>query len=194
MSKTKQKNERSDSIRTSENEGAEGKMRKIKPSYIIIAVLIIALIGALVYMFWPESQEEVEQRGTTTSGSGRLLTLDNLDDVRQRMSEFSADAQYTVSMTTNWVFDTARTPSRNAVVDNLVRNSRTVYFDVIINSTDEVVFSSPYIPLGETLENFALDKDVSPGVYDATVRYFLVDDNNEVVADVAVSVTLTING
>lgn len=193
MTENRKNKERGDSIETTKNK----KKRKLKPSYVVIAVLALALAGSLAYFLWPGEVEEAPPanvRGTVPIGNSILLTPENLDEVRQQLAEPIPDAQYTVSMTTNWVFDNPRTPSRNASVDNLPSNSRTVYFDVILDDTGETVLSSPYIPLGGTFENFALDADLSAGVYDATVTFFLVDDDHEVITDVSVSVTLTING
>ena len=181
---------------TTETDPEEKKKRKLKPvHWVIIIALVLALIAALVYFFWLRGvEQDIDDRGTALGGGGMLLTPDNIDEVRQMMEEPGPDAQYTVSMTTNWTFDTWQTPSSDAIVNNLESNSRTVYFDVTLRDTDELVYSSPYIPLGQALVDFALDANPGAGVHDAIVRFFLVDDDNEVVADVAVSVTLTING
>ena len=172
-----------------------------KRSYAAIAVLAAVAIGVTAWSLWPAGAEEPEPEPpappyerTTVGGRGTILTPDNIEEVEDMLSQPVQDAQYTVSMTRNWVFDTALTPSRNASVDNLERNTRTVYFDVILDETGEMVYTSPYIPRGYTLDDFALDVELDPGEHRATVTFFLVDDDYEVVADVSVSVTLTING
>jgi len=168
------------------------RKRKIKPVYIVVTILALAAIGIITYMLWPESKNESGSRETVTGGRGIILTADNIDEVRDIMNRPNPDAQFTVSMTTNWIFDTWDTPSQRASVSNLKYNPRTVYFDVTLNDTNELVYSSPYIPLGETLYNFALDTNPGIGTHNATVRYFLVDDDFQVVADLAVSVVLTL--
>ncbi|MCL2661932.1 MAG: hypothetical protein FWE83_01195 [Oscillospiraceae bacterium] len=198
MSKDIKKKEGSEqnSKKNSEVNSSEEKKRKLKPlHWVIIAVVVLALAGTITYFMWPRTEEvTIEDRGTAMGGRGMILTPDNIEEVRRIMNEPNPDAQYTVSMTTNWVFETSRTPSSNAVVNNREHNSRTVYFDVILVDTGELVYSSPYIPLGGTLENFALDVNLRAGVYDAIIRFHLVDDDNEVVAEVVDTVTLTING
>jgi len=205
VNKDIKKKERSETIektgdiknkRGSENEtDPEEKKRKLKPAHWVIIALVLALAATIAYFMWPGDDEiTIEDRGTALGGQGMILTSDNVDEVRQFMSEPNPDAQYTVSMTTNWVFETSQTLSSTALVNNLESNTRTVYFDVTLSDSGKLVYSSPYIPLGGTLENFALDENLKAGVYDAIVRFFLVDDDNEVVADVAVTVTLTING
>jgi hypothetical protein len=187
------KKERSE--KDSEVNPEEKKKRKLKPVHWVIIVMALALAGTITYFLWLDSEEVIEDRGTAMGGRGMIATPENIDEIRRLLEEEpSPDAQYTVHMTTNWEFETARTPSRNALVRNLEENSRTVYFDVTLNDTGALVYSSPYIPLGGMLEKFALDVNLSAGVHAATIRFFLVDDDNEVIADVADSVTLTILG
>lgn len=172
------------------------KKRKLKPLHWVIIALVLALASTITYFMWPKEDDSViiEDRRTAMSGRGILVTPENADETSHAPGEPNPDAQYTISMNTNWEFETAQTPSRNARVRNLERNSRTVYFDVNLRETGELVYSSPFIPLGGMIENFALDVNLGAGVYNAVVRYFLVDDDNEVISDVAVSVTLTILG
>jgi hypothetical protein len=194
----KEGSEENPEVNTEESSKAnpeEKKKRKLKPMHWVIIALVLVLAATITYFMWPKNEEVIiEDRGTAMTGRGMILTPDNIEEVRRIMNEPNPDAQYTVSMTTHWLFETSRTPSSTAQVDNLESNSRTVYFDVILVDTGELVYSSPYIPLGATLDNFALDVNLRAGTYDALVRFHLVDDDNEVVADVTVTVTLTING
>ena len=179
----------------SEKNSEEKKTRRLKPVHWVIIALVLVLGATITYFMWPEDEPvTIEDRGTALGGRGMVLTPDNIEEVTRLMNEPNPDAQFTVSMTTNWVFETSLTPSRTAIVNNRESNSRTVYFDVTLRDTGELVYSSPYIPLGGTLENFALDANLRAGVYDAIIHFFLVDDDNEVVADVMDTVTLTING
>ena len=205
MSENEKETERSDETRKSSVSRKDGvkkkKKKKIEPTYVIIGVLAAVLIGVLAYFLLPGEDPQLAAPLPTppserpiTGGRGTLLTVDNIEEVSDILSQPIEDAQYTVSMTREWIFDTARTPSRTASVDNLERNSRMVYFDLILSDTGELVYTSPYIPLGVTHDNFALDADLARGEYDATVTFFLVDDDFEVITDVSVTVQLTING
>jgi hypothetical protein len=106
--------------------------------------------------------------------------------------EDHSDSYYEVFMNTEWIFDTARTPSRNAIVSNSPSNSRTVFIEVVLAGTEQLVYSSPYIPLGGTLTNFALNANLPAGEHPAVVTYFLVDDAGTIITDVSVSVKLII--
>jgi len=190
-------NTNAENLDNTNSEGPEKeKKRKIKPLYIIIGVLALILAATLVYFLWPSSNQmvDIDDGQVALTGRGTLLTPENIDEVRRRMEEPSPDAQYMVSMTTNWLFETALTPSRTAIVNNREVNTRTVFFEVTLRETGQLVYTSPYIPLGGTLNNFALDVNLRAGTYDAIARFILVDDDYEPITDVAVTVTLTIEG
>jgi len=183
------------SIEDQDKQEKEKKKRKKRILIILGIVVLVAIIGLLIYFFWIKTDESDIGDDNVPRGQGLILNPDNIDEARRLMDgPASPDAQYTVSLTTHWVFETWNTPSHTASVDNLASNSRTVYFDVVLDETDELVYTSPFIPLGEVLEDFALDTYVPAGEHIATVTFVLVDDDHEFVADVSVSVTLTILG
>jgi len=190
------KNDKSKNEITDDDKLRDKKKRKKKIILIIIIISLVTVIGLLIYFLWfhPKDENSMNVRDQLTpTGRGFILTPENVEEARRLMEEPPGpDAQYTVSLTTNWEFETWDTPSRTASVDNLASNSRTVYFDVILRETNRLVYSSPYIPLGGTLEQFALDTRVTAGEHPATVTFFLVDDDLEYIADVSVAVTLTI--
>lgn len=174
----------------SQNEtGSSQNKKKPSPAVIICIVLLIVVAGLLVVVIGvlnskPEEEEDLSGRGT-------LATEDNVEDLIAEV-ESNTDAAYTVSMNIDWNFEDGSSPSSNAYVENDVSNSRTVYFDLILADTSEVVYSSPYIPLGSKLTDFALDKDLDAGDYIAIVEYHLVDDDHNEVSTVSVTVTLHI--
>ena len=76
------------------------------------------------------------------------------------------------------------------MVANKTTNTRTVYFDLLTEDTEELVYSSPYIPVGESMQGFTLDKQMETGQYDMIVRYHLVDEDNVEVSNLSVGVTI----
>ncbi|MCM1467147.1 MAG: hypothetical protein NC086_03290 [Alistipes sp.] len=102
------------------------------------------------------------------------------------------DNTYITSMNNDWYFDDGVSPSSNAYVENTSENSHTVYFEIILSDTGETVYSSPYIPVGSTLEHPALSVNLDAGDYNGTCLYHLVDDNNTELSTVTAYVTLHI--
>jgi len=157
----------------------------------ILLCVLIAAVGVVAYLLLTADKEsEIINDRTVIGGRGIVATPDNIDQILAEREDHS-DNSYSASMSVEWKFDSWDKPS-DAYVENSTDNTRTVYFDLVLDQTEEVIFSSPFIPVGAKLENFALDKEVPAGNYTATVIYYLVDDDFEVITDVSVMVWLEI--
>jgi len=180
---------------TKKSKGKRVKKGRLKPTHVIIGVMAVALAGVLTYFLWPEPEEEPEPPPVEVAGGrGTVLTPDNLEEFWDRRDNPPPGAHYITTMNNKWTFDTWNTPSENAYVENDIRNEFKVYFDVVLESDGRTVYSSPFIPQGSTLRDFALDESVSAGEHPAIVTYFLTDENDEEVSQLSVRVTLTILG
>lgn len=153
---------------------------------IVVFLVIAVLVGIIVYLAMGRSQ----QPETQIKGKAVLLTEDNVQEYDN--PEPVEDGYYMVTMNTSWDFDDGKAESYNAYVANAVENTRTVFFDVFLSDTGENVYSSPYMPVGSELRNFALDKTLEAGDYQAVVTYHLVDDEYNEIDDVSASVTIHI--
>lgn len=175
------------------------KTKKRNMLYIGIVVALIAVagtaywVGSLSSETEPGPQAIVETIGTS-SGRGILVTPDNVDEVIAARDTPRQHTHFTTSMNSHWVFPSGSEPSTNANVGNSRFNDFTMYFDVVLSETGQMVFSSPYIPVGERLRYFALDEELPPGEHAAVVTYFLVDDDFQELSNVAVNITLEILG
>ena len=165
------------------------KVKKVKLSkkqrilIAVVAVVIVALVGIIIYLLFYKDNEAKDTRPT-------VVTQDNVNDVIAAMDKPVEDGSYEITMNTEWTFDKK---SSDAYVENSTANTRTVYFDVTLADSGELVYSSPYIPVGEKIQGFALDSELEPGTYDALVTYHLVDDNKEEVSNLSVTVTFQVN-
>lgn len=168
------------------------KMKNRKSVLIIGAVgagiIIIALIIVIVVLVTRTETPAVSDTG----GRGTVATPENIDEIRASIDEPVQDGYYNTRMNVDWNFQDSKTPSSNAMVENSERNTRTVYFDLFLDETNELIYSSPFIPVGSKLENFALDAEISKGDHTATVVYHLVDDDYQEITTVSVSVNLHI--
>lgn len=159
--------------------------RKIHPATICCGILLIILIIVLMIFLLRDPEE------TDSSGRGVLVTPDNVEKLVAEAQK-NTDEAYTASMNIEWMFEGGGLVPGNAYVKNTESNSRTVYFDLLLDGTNDVIYSSPYIPVGSTLKDFALEKELDVGDYNAIVQYHLVDENNKEVSTVAVTVKLHI--
>ncbi len=182
-------------VDTTNNTAANGEkgnhVRKAKGNKlnVVLGLIIVLLLGVVLFMGYQILQEEPEKE---ESYDGRATFVDqgNVDEVRDSLDDEIEDATYTASMTVDWRFYDGKSVSTTAFVENMKDNKRTVYFDVNLKSTGELVYSSPYLPVGAKLEGFALDKALPKGDYPAVVTYFLVDDDHKVITKVSVAITI----
>ncbi len=157
----------------------------VKKRLIIIGASVVFLAMAAVIIFLltqTDAKQPKDERPTVVSQG-------NAAEVKETMDEPVEDGYYQIMMNTEWTFDGK---TSNAYVENSKNNSRTVYIDVFRSDTNELVYSSPYIPVGEKLQGFMLDADLASGSYDGLVTYHLVDDNNEEVSSLSVTVTFEV--
>ena len=147
-----------------------------------VIVIILGLLVAVVYLWHKQNTalpglEPLDILSPPEQGDGRgiLVTPDNVNVIRNK--ERPTDTYFDTQMTNEWKFPTWDSPSETAFIKNPETNTRMFYFELRLDDTDELVYDSPYIPLGAYLNNFTLDKPLAKGVYPAVVTYYLVDDN-----------------
>lgn len=163
---------------------------KTKLILIIAIILILALLGVIIFLLLRKDDSKAIDDGKSPRAT--LVTEDNLEEVQAELAEPVQDGYYEACMSVDWNFTDSSTPSTDAYVENVTTNTRTVYFDLTLDGTDELLYSSPFIPVGAKLDSIKLDKPLPAGDYAAIVTYHLVDDNEEELSTVAIAVTLHI--
>jgi flagellar basal body-associated protein FliL len=176
----------------------EKQEKKRKPLHVVLAcvgaVIVIAVVAVIAFRFGANRQPEPVVVTPEIGGRGIVAVPENVDELRERATQPVEDGYYETRMNVEWVFPSSSEPSRNAYVENSTNNKRIVYFDLMLSDTNELIYSSPFIPVGAKLENFALDARVPAGEYAGVVTYHLVDDDYQELTTVSVGVTLRIEG
>ena len=149
------------------------------------AIVIVGLVATIVYLL-AQKDNEVDKKVHRPT----VATEDNINEVVKAMDEPVPDGSYEITMNTKWKFNGN---DSDAYVANSTNNTRTVYFDVTLADTGDLVYSSPFIPVGKQIQGFTLDEKLDPGMYDGIVTYHLVDDDEEEVSHLSVTVTFQIN-
>lgn len=174
---------------------SKGKLFTIVGS-VAAVIIITVLVVVIVSLLQREPEVIVEHERIivepNVGGKGTLVTEDNLAEVLEELKKPVEDGSYSVKMNMNWHFPSSTEESTNAYVANSTRNKRTVYFDVILTGSNELVYSSPYLEVGAEISGFALDAALEAGEYEATVIYHLVDDDYNEITTASVIVVLTI--
>jgi hypothetical protein len=152
----------------------EKEKKKKKTTIIIITVIIIILllfiIGLLLFLLLRKGEQDNRGSVRTVLNEQEAGTVmdDMLDDVAKGMFE--------CEMSMNWTFPDGKSKSSDAYVGNSTANRYPIYFDVILEDTGEIVYSSPVIPVGANVAEFALEKELPAGKYRAKVLYTLIED------------------
>lgn len=172
-----------------------GKNRR---NIIIIAIVFAALVAALVIciVLLLKKKEEPAQESGNASQSTVLdrgfVDESNAGEIMDEMSDKISEGMFECKMTTTWTFDDGKSESPNAYVANVENNLYTLYFDVYEESTNELLYSSPMLPVGTELKNFKLDKELAAGEYDAVVMYTMVNEDLEEVSSVGFKVMISV--
>ena len=169
-----------------------------KKKYIIIgivaAVIILALVGVIIFLLM--NKDKPAKAAAPKDGKRDVLvTEDNVAEVAKQMEEqeYVPQGYYTVTQNYEWHFPKGNAESSDAHVENLPENTNDVYFDLFLADNDqEPIYQSPVIPLGAVLENFKLDKKLSKGTYDCIMVYHLVDENQNSISTVSMTVKVII--
>lgn len=154
---------------------------------IVLLALLLAAVSITMFLLLRDKPQENIDTDTSSGTKGTIVTQNNAEELVMDDGPVQ-DGYYNVSMSIDWHFKDGVT--EDAKIANKTTNTRTVYFDLLTEDTEELVYSSPYIPVGESMQGFTLNKELEPGTYDMIVRYYLVDDDNVEVSNVSVGITI----
>jgi len=168
---------------------------------VIVAIVVIAFVGlvsTVAILANKLSQADGKPSGTSAQEEVKeqksVITADNIEEVLDDFGELPdyIPKNYTVKQNSDWRFPDGKSESTNAYVENSTSNETPVYFDLMVDATGEVVYSSPVLELGAKIENFALDKPLEKGEYECTIIYHMVDENQNELTYVNVGVNVIV--
>ena len=170
-----------------EKESATQEKKGGNKKKIIISVCIAACVVVVCLVIYVVTHPK--------SGGKETITPDNVDERVEEM--FASDdsnipAYYTATQNSEWIFSDGSSVSGNAYVENVEDNETPVYFDLILDETGEVIYSSPVIEQGAKLDEIKLDKDLDKGEYVCTVEYHMVDEDQNTLTTANVGVTVVV--
>lgn len=171
----------------------ERRKKGIVAAGVAAVVIIVALLGVIIYLLTNRKAgpEEEEKRNV-------VVTPENVESVLEEIMEEQeavAPGYYTVTMNTTWHFATGKDASYDAVVENVEANTNDVYFDIVLESDEErVLYESPVIPLGGRLEEITLEENLDAGTYDCVVIYHLIDEEQNTLSTLRVTLQIIVEG
>jgi len=169
------------------SEKSKGGNKVIVILLIFLIVCMLAVIGVLAYMVL--KPKETSEPAESKVGS-LLIDESNLEEVKEEVSEKTAEGMFEVNMNVDWHFPDGTSASTDAVVMNGSANTYPISFDIILN--DEVIYASTVIPVGKQIKDIILEKDLDAGTYNAVCKYHLWKEDGTELSQFAVNVKLTI--
>lgn len=163
---------------------------KTKIIMLIGGVVIIALVVTVVILLVRGKEDAQEDTKRNV-----VVTQDNAEQVIENMvrQEYVAPGYYTTKMSTTWHFATGDAVSEDAYVENDVKNTNDVYFDVFLADDESTpILQSPVIPRGAELDNISLDTPLEAGTYDCVMVYHLVDGEQNTVSTLRIGFTIIV--
>lgn len=161
-----------------------------KAVFVFCIAAIIILLLVVVYLLATRNQGKEDN----VVNRNIVVNEENVEKVLQELETEEAvqPGYYEVTMNSTWKFESGDMPSDNAYVKNAETNTNSVYFDVEMADTGEVVYESPILPVGSHLENITLDSVLEDGIYECILIYHLIDEKNRDVSTLKMTVTLVI--
>ena len=162
---------------------------------VILSAIIVVLAGVIIYLIIPRQPEPEEDEAEGPRGT--VVTPNNVQEVIDQMDQKATEpvpaGYYTVMMNYEWRFATGDAVSENAYVENLAVNTNAVYLDLFLEEDEEnAIYKSPVIPLGSSLKDIVLDTPLEAGTYPCVAVYHLVDDDQQTLSTLRVTVTVIV--
>lgn len=174
----------------SENNKNNGKL------LIALCVVIVVLLAVVIVLLVSKGETSVKTVSDVEEKRNVVVNAENAEEIAAEMAEedYVEPGYYTVNMATEWHFAAGDSVSDNARVDNVAGNTNPVYFDVFLAEDEsEPIYSSPVIPVGSFLENIAMDNPLGAGTYDCVMVYHLVDDDQNTISTLRVTMKITVD-
>ena len=149
------------------------------------SLVIVALVGVIVALVMVLTRGDKEPTREVQPEAQQRMTVVNENNVEEVIEdaltrELVRPGSYEVTQNTEWHFADGESASYDAYVENSTSNTSSVYFDVMLAGTEEKIYESPVIPVGNSLRNIRLMRDLDAGTYDCVMTYSLVDGNQNV--------------
>lgn len=177
------------------NERNQGKKSTTVVIIVLSLVIVVLLCLVAYFLFFNKNYSKTKKIEKETTQNVKPMIIQDSNDAEDAIKKFnedSSDTMYNCRMTSTWTFQNGKAKSEDAYVANTDYNHYPVYFEVQLNDTQEIVYTSSLIPVGYEVNGLTLEKDLPAGDYPATVIYHLMNDDNQEVSSVGFTITIQV--
>lgn len=163
------------------------KSRNIKIALTVLLCIVVVLMIAIYFIYM--SNNNIKEDNMIVKREKVTQSQENkVEDKKVGDTEFCA------TMNTKWYFKDANTASEDAYVENSKVNNNPIKFDVYIADTNQVIYTSPVLQVGQGLKRIKLDAELEKGKYKCICKYSILDnDEKTVVKEASFEVNIVIN-
>lgn len=163
-----------------------------KRTFIVIGIIfLMALTVTICYFIFSKQAKPTSLVYDDNATAGILPGID-LNQRRQELQEILDRSMIAFSINTSPVFFDG-TSEGNLLIENPGNNAKLLQISILIDSTNEEVYSSKYLKPGTYIESVKLDKVLEKGTYDATAYFSAYDeDTGEYIGQTGAQITLTV--
>jgi len=156
---------------------------------ISILVVTVLIVGFLIYSKLNQDKQvnQIRKQGNY------VIDESNLAEIKDLMSAKVKEGMFELNMNNIWSFPDGKSSSSDAYIANSKANSKSLYFDLILDDSGDTIYTSTVLPVGTSLKQLKLEKELSSGTYVATCTYHLLNEDGTESSSLAVAVTIIIN-
>lgn len=153
-------------------------------------LLLLALTVAICYfIFTKHTENGLAYDDNATTG---ILPGVDIDQRRKELQEILDRSMIAFSINTSPVFLNG-TSKGNLLVENPGNNAKLIKVSIMIDKTNEEVYSTKYLKPGTYIESAKLDKVLKKGTYDATAYISAYDeDTGEYIGQTGAQIVITV--
>ena len=174
---------------TAPTKGGSGQSQKVLIGLLVVLIVAVLAVGGLLL----HRMNQPPQTVLPELGTGNVVVDDTFDP--QEMQRKVDENMFEVKMNTTWNFPNgSQQPSSDAYVANSNANRLPFYFTLTLDTdgdgTDEVLYTSPKVPVGSAVRAFPLAVQLEPGMYTCVCTYTLLNADDTVDSNVSVTARL----
>lgn len=166
--------------------------KKKKRALLIVGILLLlALTVAICYFIFTKKTEKTDLLYEDNATTGIMPGID-IDQRRAELQEILDRSMIAFSINTSPVFLDG-TSAGNLLIENPENNAKLLRVSILIDDTEEEVYSTKFIRPGTYIEYDQLDKVLEKGSYNATVYFSAYDEETgEYIGQTGAQIVITV--
>lgn len=121
------------------------------------------------------------------------LSAEDMEAIMAELNRAAEEGMMTISMNLCPVFETGASEG-NLLICNDRSNRYPQIVEIYLKDTSELIYSSGSIPVGSSIENARLSRDLDAGIYRCTAYFLAINpDSGELMGKAGADITVTVS-